>query len=145
MRFLRIVGASVCSPGSPLAAAAGKSWFVRRKWKSASRYSEPSGGIWCCWHSNFLNHSVRKDCKSKIVLKDKGGAPVKNTIVTFSETGGGLLKFSPDSKTALTNTNGEAEIDIEPVSTTSIGATSVVRFTTSIQWSCDRCSEFGCY
>lgn len=66
-----------------------------------------------------------KTAKAKVILKDKLGAPVKNAIVTFSETGSGLLKFSPDSATALTNTNGEAEIDIEPVSATSIGATSI--------------------
>lgn len=73
----------------------------------------------------FSITASEKTARAKIVLTDRSGAPVKNTIVTFAETGGGLLKFSPDSKTALTNASGEAEIDLEPVSTGSIGATTV--------------------
>ncbi|HCS64054.1 MAG TPA: hypothetical protein DIW64_08170 [Cellvibrio sp.] len=63
--------------------------------------------------------------RAKVLLKNRGGEPMANIIVTFSETGPNLLKFSPESKTALTNLKGEAEIDLEPLSATSIGATTV--------------------
>lgn len=67
-----------------------------------------------------------KTARAKVLLTDRAGKPVPNSIVTFEESGVNLLKFSPESKTALTNTNGEAEIDIEAISATSIGATTVV-------------------
>ena len=67
-----------------------------------------------------------KTARAKVLLTDRSGSPVANSIVTFEESGVSLLKFSPESKTALTNKNGEAEIDVEALSTTSIGATTVV-------------------
>lgn len=78
--------------------------------------------------SSAVTYSItasEKTARVKVLLKDRSGAVVKNSIVTFEETGVGLLNFSPESKTALTNSNGEAEIDIEPKSATSIGATTV--------------------
>lgn len=67
-----------------------------------------------------------KTARAKVLLTDRSGSPVANSIVTFEESGVSLLKFSPESKTALTNKNGEAEIDIEAISAASIGATTVV-------------------
>ncbi len=66
-----------------------------------------------------------RTARAKVLVKNRSGEPAKNVIVAFSETGPGLLKFSPESKTALTNSNGEAEIDVEPLSANSIGATTV--------------------
>ena len=126
MRFLQLVGAGVCALLITACGGGGGN-----PGSSGGNGSQPAGTLnlqvvsGVAGTQTFSITASEKTAKAKIVLKDKGGAPVKNTIVTFSETGGSLLKFSPDSKTALTNTNGEAEIDIEPVSTTSIGATSV--------------------
>ncbi|WP_173025997.1 hypothetical protein [Acidovorax sp. SRB_14] len=66
-----------------------------------------------------------KTARAKVTLKDASGAPLANTIILFSESGGGLLSFSPESKTALTNSLGEAEVDIEALSINSFGATTV--------------------
>lgn len=70
-----------------------------------------------------------KNARAKVVLKDAAGAPLSNAIVSFSENGSGLLNFSPESKTALTNSKGEAEIDIEAKSINAFGATTVIAST----------------
>lgn len=59
----------------------------------------------------------------KAVLKDAKGAAVKGAIVTFSETGSGLLTFSPAAKTALTDDAGAAVVEVRATSTSSTGAT----------------------
>lgn len=59
----------------------------------------------------------------KAVLKDAKGAVVKGAIVTFSETGAGLLTFSPAAKTALTDDAGTAVVEVRATSTSSTGAT----------------------
>ena len=60
-----------------------------------------------------------------VTLKDKAGIPVSGVIVTFSEAGSGLLTISPASKTALTNADGQASVEIRATTSTSIGATEV--------------------
>lgn len=61
----------------------------------------------------------------KAVLKDSQGAAVPGAIVTFSETGGSLLTYSPSSKTALTDATGTAVVEIRAASAANTGATAV--------------------
>ncbi|WP_156517063.1 hypothetical protein [Delftia sp. GW456-R20] len=63
--------------------------------------------------------------RARATLLDAKGAAVANEIVTFSEDGGSLLKFSPESRTALTDSKGVAEVEISAATATSIGATRV--------------------
>lgn len=63
---------------------------------------------------------------AKATVKDKSGNGIANSIVTFSENGAGLLVFSPESATALTDSNGVAEIDIKAATLASLGATQLV-------------------
>ncbi|WP_158000170.1 Ig-like domain-containing protein [Melaminivora alkalimesophila] len=66
------------------------------------------------------------DIHARAILRDRGGQPVPNAIVTFSETGSGLLAFVPESATALTDHNGKAEVDLKAASISSLGATQIV-------------------
>lgn len=59
----------------------------------------------------------------KAVLKDAKGAVVKGAIVTFGETGAGLLTYSPASKTALTDDAGVAVVEVRATTTANAGAT----------------------
>lgn len=59
----------------------------------------------------------------KAVLKDAKGAVVKGAIVTFGETGPGLLTFSPAAKTALTDDAGAAVVEVRATNSSSAGAT----------------------
>ena len=63
--------------------------------------------------------------KVSITLKDAAGKTVSGTVVTFSETGVGLLGFAPASKTALTDGSGIASVEIRAASSNSVGATTV--------------------
>lgn len=63
--------------------------------------------------------------KVQIILKDAAGKVVPGVVVTFSETGAGLLSFAPTSSTALTDEKGVAGIEIRAASTSSVGATVV--------------------
>jgi protocatechuate 3,4-dioxygenase beta subunit len=60
-----------------------------------------------------------------VTLKDKAGAAVSGVVVTFSEAGPGLLTISPSSKTALTNSEGQASVEIRAATSTAIGATEI--------------------
>ena len=62
---------------------------------------------------------------AKVILKDAKGSVVQGAVVTFAETGAGLLTISPSSKTALTDSAGQATVEIRAVSSTSIGATQI--------------------
>lgn len=62
----------------------------------------------------------------KATLKSRAGDPIANAIVTFSETGPGLLEFVPDSATALTNSAGEAEVEMKAADLIKQGATQLV-------------------
>ncbi|MEN9436999.1 MAG: hypothetical protein RIR09_1654, partial [Pseudomonadota bacterium] len=64
--------------------------------------------------------------KVQVLLRDSSGAAVPGAVVTFSESGGGLLTFSPGSATALTDGSGLASIEIRALTTASTGATTVV-------------------
>lgn len=59
----------------------------------------------------------------KVTVLNAAGQPAANEIVTF--TAGGLLAFSPESGSALTDSNGVAVITIKPLSVESAGATAV--------------------
>ena len=61
----------------------------------------------------------------KVTVKDSKGSPVSGTIVTFGESGVGLLKFSPESKTALTTSEGIASLEVKAADQTKIGATTI--------------------
>lgn len=63
--------------------------------------------------------------KVSVVLKDAAGSPVPGVVVTFGETGAGLLTIAPVSKTALTDASGVASVEIRAATTSSIGATTV--------------------
>lgn len=69
--------------------------------------------------------SALEIAQAKVVLKNAAGQPAKGIIVTFSEIGGGLLTMAPASKTALTDDDGQASIEIRATTSTSIGATQV--------------------
>ena len=61
---------------------------------------------------------------AKATVKDESGNTVPDAIVTFSDSAG-LLAFVPASKTALTNSEGVAEIDIKATTANSLGATQL--------------------
>ncbi len=61
----------------------------------------------------------------KVTVKDSKGSPLSGTIVTFSESGVGLLKFSPESRTALTTSEGIASLEVKAADQTKIGATTI--------------------
>ena len=61
----------------------------------------------------------------KVTVKDAKGVVVPGTIVTFSESGVGLLKFSPDAKTALTTSEGIASLEVRAADQTRTGATTI--------------------
>lgn len=61
----------------------------------------------------------------KVVVKDAAGALVSGTIVTFSESGVGLLKFAPASQTAMTTSEGLAVIEVRAADQSKPGATTI--------------------
>ena len=63
--------------------------------------------------------------KVSITLKDAAGSPVSGAVVTFGETGAGMLTIAPVSKTALTDASGVASVEIRAVTGSSVGATTV--------------------
>ena len=63
--------------------------------------------------------------KVSITLKDAAGSPVPGVVVTFGETGAGLLTIAPVSKTALTDASGVASVEIRAATSSSVGATIV--------------------
>jgi hypothetical protein len=67
--------------------------------------------------------------EAKITLKDSSGAPVQGVVVTFSESGGSLLTIAPASKTALTDANGQAGVELRAASTSGVGATTIAATT----------------
>lgn len=69
--------------------------------------------------------SALEIAKAKVTLTDSKGVPVSGAVVTFSESGSGLLTISPASKTALTDSSGQASVEIKASTTTSIGATQI--------------------
>jgi Bacterial Ig-like domain (group 1) len=67
--------------------------------------------------------------QAKITLKDASGAPVQGVVVTFTESGGTLLTIAPASKTALTDANGQAGVELRAASTSGVGATTIAATT----------------
>ncbi len=61
----------------------------------------------------------------KVIVKDAAGALVSGTVVSFSESGVGLLKFAPAAQTAMTTSEGLAAIEVRAADQTKTGATSV--------------------
>lgn len=61
----------------------------------------------------------------KVIVKDAKGLVVSGTIVSFSETGVGLLKFSPASQTAMTTSQGLAVMEVRAADQTKTGATTI--------------------
>lgn len=59
----------------------------------------------------------------RATLTTSVGAPAAGIVVTFGESGATLLKFSPASKTALTNSQGQAQIEISANDPAIVGAT----------------------
>ena len=58
-------------------------------------------------------------------LKTSAGVAAANEVVTFAESGSGLLQFTPTAATALTNASGQAMIEIKAATLTSQGASTV--------------------
>lgn len=67
-----------------------------------------------------------RTARIQVAFKDPSGKAKAGEIVTFTEEGSGLLTFSPESATALTDSNGIAEIDVAAASLNSLGATKIV-------------------
>lgn len=63
--------------------------------------------------------------KLMATLQTTAGAPAVNEVVTFAETGIGLLQFTPTAATALTNASGQAVIEVNAKALDSLGATTV--------------------
>lgn len=53
------------------------------------------------------------------------GSAIQGVVVSFGEEASSLLAFAPSSKTALTDANGKAVIDVKAASSTNTGATTV--------------------
>lgn len=66
-----------------------------------------------------------RTARVQIKLTDSSGNPKAGQIVSFSENGPGLLVFNPVAATALTDSNGVAEIEVAALSSTSLGATTI--------------------
>lgn len=58
-------------------------------------------------------------------LKTSAGVAAANEVVTFAESGSGLLQLTPAAATALTNANGVAIIEATAKTLESLGATTV--------------------
>lgn len=69
--------------------------------------------------------STLEIAQAKVTITDAKGAPASGVIVSFSETGAGLLSISPSSRTALTDLLGQASVEIKGISSSSTGATQV--------------------
>lgn len=111
-------------------AAEGKSghrWWHGRRNRDSGRNHDDSGDHWRVLQRAgcHFDHRVREHRQGACDPAGFKGAAVANEIVTFSEDGGSLLKFSPESRTALTDSKGVAEVEISAATATSIGATRV--------------------
>ena len=60
------------------------------------------------------------------------GSPVEGVVVAFAESGASLLKFAPSSKTALTNAQGLAEVEVSASDPTLTGATLITAKATGV-------------
>lgn len=69
--------------------------------------------------------SSSESVQAVAVVRDSGGNPIQGVVVTFSETGAGLLKFAPAAGTALTDSAGTAKVDVSATSPSATGATTV--------------------
>jgi Bacterial Ig-like domain (group 1) len=63
--------------------------------------------------------------KAVATVKDATGAPLSGLVVTYSEADATLLSFAPAAKTALTDLNGKASLDIKATDPTKVGAVTV--------------------
>ena len=70
--------------------------------------------------------STLEIAQAKVTITDAKGAPASGIIVTYSESGPGLVTISPSAKTALTDLLGQASVEIKGVSSSSTGATQIV-------------------
>ena len=61
----------------------------------------------------------------RVIVKDPAGALVSGTIVSFSESGVGLLKFAPASQTAMTTSQGLAVMEVRAADQSKTGATTI--------------------
>lgn len=82
---------------------------------------QTSAGVDLASNSFAASDSVRL----LATLKTAAGAAVPNEIVTFSESGSGLLQFTPTAATALTNASGQAVIEAKAGALDALGATTV--------------------
>lgn len=58
-------------------------------------------------------------------LKSSTGTPAANEVVTFAESGAGLLQFMPTAATALTNASGQATVEVKAKALDALGASTV--------------------
>jgi hypothetical protein len=62
----------------------------------------------------------------KATVLDAAGKPAAGAIVQFTSTSEGLIAFTPESGSALTDANGVAVISVKPASVTSAGAVGII-------------------
>lgn len=82
---------------------------------------QTSAGVDIASNSFAASDSV----KLVATLKTAAGAAVPNEVVTFAESGSGLLQFTPTVATALTNASGQAVIEAKAGALDALGATTV--------------------
>jgi Bacterial Ig-like domain (group 1) len=63
--------------------------------------------------------------QAQVTVLDAKSVPISGVVVTFSETGPGLLNFAPAAATALTDAAGKASIEVRAASATALGATQI--------------------
>lgn len=76
-------------------------------------------------NTSTISISTAEVAQLRATVRNGTGAPVRNTIVTFAESGGTLLAFSPISATAATDDTGVAILEVKAASGTSLGATTI--------------------
>jgi protocatechuate 3,4-dioxygenase beta subunit len=69
--------------------------------------------------------SASEIAEARVEVKTAAGAPVTGVVVTYSEVGGSLLSFAPAAKTALTDGQGIAVIEVRAADPANTGATTI--------------------
>jgi hypothetical protein len=75
--------------------------------------------------SNVTSLSGGQSATLKATVLTPAGKPAANAIVQFATATDGLLDFTPDTGSALTDANGVAVVTVKPASFTSAGAVAV--------------------
>lgn len=79
---------------------------------------------------SVVNVSSSETVQAVARVTDGSGDPVRGVVVTFAESGPGLLTLAPTAGTALTDAEGRASIDLAATDATITGATTVTATST---------------